>query len=88
MNIPAGDDTNNDAGGDGTGEGGANKGKKRKAHPKFGEYKPGMKLDESWNRAKRHWWAGHAMRDNKNTEAWKAYEKVRLAARMANLDKE
>ena len=86
INIQTGDNSNKQPGGD-TGEGGG-KNKRRRVHPKFGEYKPGMKLDDSWNHAKRHWWVTLAKRDNKNKEAWKAYEKARLEAAMAKVNQE
>ena len=93
LNIPSdqNDDSNN---GDGGGTGGGRRGgkrnggpqKRKQPHPVFGEYKSGMKLDETWPWQKQRWWCDHAQFDDKNKSARRAFEKKRLQAQLAKLD--
>ena len=63
-----------------------NRGRKRKFHhPVFGEYKPGMKLDETWSNNKKYWWSQYAKNDPKNKKAWEERELARLAARQEKI---
>ena len=83
----AADGDGNGSGDGGGGGGGGRKGPaKRKKHPKFGEYKLGMALDESWEPAKKNWWRQHARTDEKNADAFKKVEKARLQAALNKLE--